>query len=595
MRSTTRARLGRRRPSAARPRRRRPCAAVCGPAALCDVAFTASASTGRDMSARLVPWRTTREWFVVADALAPRQGTCDAVGDDECASTSSVSTALDVVNAWRARGRVPLAVDVTATLISTIRRDRAREAVDEATLRLTYAMTLIRLVNGATDTSQGRFAAPIATLAAKIGLPRELVDLRHDATHDALPTLRALRRGAMSALAWCRRAYWDAQRDAFEYASAYVRARIEGLCVIESIGRKVEDAKRAPESSSSDEDGDGGEGGDVASHVDVRAKRRMLLGELATMCPKGASHVLVEALGSWPIIARDIDYGDADVRVTHAREFIDERDWRPTLTRLCHRWPGLFASLFDVRVRDMSNACGPHDWAEVMLMCEMAQEFLASSEQKSGVEGALTRAAARFSRDPDASASAKQFVRVVQKLLGATKDAIVAADAASQPSSAPVVSSLEEAKAAQAALVASMAAGRKRKRDSRFERATAWTPCPIGVVSGVPHDELISAVDVKVRVSSGVASFRASTPRSPLIPKSIRATASASGDDGDEDDNDDDEDARTNVTDMNDDDDEEDDENDVDEDASALNVGGVRVTLTKEQRTAVAASIACLL
>jgi len=46
---------------------------------------------------------------------------------------------------------------------------------------------------------------------------------------------------------------------------------------------------------------------------------------------------------------------------------------------------------------------------------------------------------------------------------------------------------------------------------------------------------------------------------------------------------------------MNDDDDEEDDENDVDEDASALNVGGVRVTLTKEQRTAVAASIACLL
>jgi len=513
------------------------------------------------MSARLVPWRTTREWRAVADALAKE--------DDEARGRENEETrerALGVARAWRARGRAPLAVDITASLTEAMHRTHEERDCTVTTLAL--AATIVRLVNGATDTSQGRFAAPVATLAAKIGLPRELVDLRHDATHDALPTLRALRRGATMALAWCRRAYWEPQREAFTRASADVRRKIAGLCGIEAMGRLAAiNAKLAPESSESDDEKRAGETSIVRLR---RSSRRMLLGELATMCPKGASHVLVEALESWPIVGKNIYYDGDGV----PKEVVDERDWRPTLSRLCHKWPGLFTELFEARVRDISNACGERDWAEVMLMCDMASEFLAINEQKRGVEGALTRAAARWTNDVGASASAKHFVRVVQKLVGASKDAMAASAAARHPT---LVNSLEQAKAAQAALVASMAAGRKRKRDSRWERVSNWTPSPIGVVPGVSHDELMTVESVKVRVTSGVSSF-ISAPRSVLIPPAAASDASddealqsARASDADE------------------------AEDIADADATALNVGGVRVRLSKRQRAAVAASVASLL
>jgi hypothetical protein len=92
-----------------------------------------------------------------------------------------------------------------------------------------------------------------------------------------------------------------------------------------------------------------------------------------------------------------------------------------------------------------------------------------------------------------------------------------------------------------------------------------------------------------LRVSSGVASFdgdAAFAYRAPIV---------------DEDDEDGCDDEDCDVT----DDDDMDEDHDIDDDdgdnleteaeAGALNVGGVRVKLSKEQRASVAASVACLL
>ena len=45
------------------------------------------------------------------------------------------------------------------------------------------------------------------------GLPRILVDIRHEASHNELPSLALLRLGAASALAWLSQSYWQQQAD----------------------------------------------------------------------------------------------------------------------------------------------------------------------------------------------------------------------------------------------------------------------------------------------------------------------------------------------------------------------------------------------
>ena len=74
------------------------------------------------------------------------------------------------------------------------------------------SMALVRLVNGVSGALQkGVYAKSVASLAESVGLPRALVDLRHEATHNALPTMSALGIAADQALSWLRENYWSLQ------------------------------------------------------------------------------------------------------------------------------------------------------------------------------------------------------------------------------------------------------------------------------------------------------------------------------------------------------------------------------------------------
>ena len=75
--------------------------------------------------------------------------------------------ALEIVQMWRVRGRVPLAIDAHAQIVELqlmdeeVMREKKRRR-NESTLRLSYAMTLTRLVNGICDPSQkGKFAMSV--------------------------------------------------------------------------------------------------------------------------------------------------------------------------------------------------------------------------------------------------------------------------------------------------------------------------------------------------------------------------------------------------------------------------------------------------
>jgi len=64
-------------------------------------------------------------------------------------------------------------------------------------LRQSYATAILRLINGLVDPLQiGTYARSITSIAQQLGLPNWIVELRHAATHEDLPSLNLLREGA---------------------------------------------------------------------------------------------------------------------------------------------------------------------------------------------------------------------------------------------------------------------------------------------------------------------------------------------------------------------------------------------------------------
>lgn len=94
---------------------------------------------------------------------------------------------------------LPHALESLLSILVAVRQDNATEIglFPSLSLRQSYATALIRLVNGLVDPLQsGTYARPILSIAAQIGLPAWLVELRHAATHEDLPSLELLRDGA---------------------------------------------------------------------------------------------------------------------------------------------------------------------------------------------------------------------------------------------------------------------------------------------------------------------------------------------------------------------------------------------------------------
>ena len=120
---------------------------------------------------------------------------------------SSVESALGVVRLWMHRGSCPQAVESTALLVQSIVSDQAH-ASDYAA-RALYAMALTRFVNSVVDSFQtGAFAQSIGAIAERIGLPQWLVQVRHSATHEDLPSKSVCRTACERALAWLDQHYW---------------------------------------------------------------------------------------------------------------------------------------------------------------------------------------------------------------------------------------------------------------------------------------------------------------------------------------------------------------------------------------------------
>ncbi|KAJ1826435.1 rRNA-processing protein las1 [Coemansia sp. RSA 2599] len=148
---------------------------------------------------KVVAWTSTEEYLNVSECLYS-------------ADIAERKRGVAMVKAWRARCRLPVAIEATASLVEMDIAGRERKGVNITQLRHLYAMALIRFVNTIVDLEQkGTYAQSIVSLAGRIGMPAWFVELRHAGTHESLPSLAALQSACQQALGWLNSYYWNKQ------------------------------------------------------------------------------------------------------------------------------------------------------------------------------------------------------------------------------------------------------------------------------------------------------------------------------------------------------------------------------------------------
>ena len=104
--------------------------------------------------------------------------------------------AINRLSGWKFTGSLPFALEATLSLLVAFQVDAGQPA-PSLSRRNAYALAIVRFINGLVDPLQsGPHARSIAAIAAQIGIPLSLVELRHAATHEELPSLVALRQAA---------------------------------------------------------------------------------------------------------------------------------------------------------------------------------------------------------------------------------------------------------------------------------------------------------------------------------------------------------------------------------------------------------------
>ncbi|KAK9447124.1 Las1-like-domain-containing protein [Limtongia smithiae] len=176
-----------------------------------------------------------------------------AVTEAECAAWRN---ALRRVHAYQIRGHVPYAIEASAALISACLIDAS--SISALSRRLAYASALVRFVNGFLDAHQkSQYARALHLLALQVGMPTSFVELRHACTHENLPRLDVLERGARDALQWIRERYWIPElqrlREARLLDPTKFITRVEELVKAYKTGRKF----AARENNDGDGEGEG--------------------------------------------------------------------------------------------------------------------------------------------------------------------------------------------------------------------------------------------------------------------------------------------------------------------------------------------------
>ncbi|KMZ59099.1 Las1-like family protein, expressed [Zostera marina] len=199
----------------------------------------------------IVPWVSWDQWNFVRESLFSD-------------SFDSIATALRRVTAWRSRGCLPIAIQATASLIEIRQKDSffsnelaAETLISEDMLVMLYSMAITRFVNGFVEKVNGfdnfmikhapqKKKKSIFELADAIGIPRMLVDIRHESSHREPPSLPLLRLASTTALNWLKSHYWETQRGMIPDVRKEIKSSL--LDVVDDIKIKQGEKLSSPHS-----------------------------------------------------------------------------------------------------------------------------------------------------------------------------------------------------------------------------------------------------------------------------------------------------------------------------------------------------------
>ncbi|KKF94656.1 Protein LAS1 [Ceratocystis platani] len=175
------------------------------------------------------PWRDAVELEQVKRAFYPEASLSRGSGGPASTQDASCTQqqqqqqqqqrheAVDRVAMWMQRGNCPHMIESTALLTAAIIADEEQQqlargpgaGLSEYAMRAAYSTSFSRFVTGLLDGQQDKLRKmSMFSLAKNIGLPATFVELRHQATHEPLPSLSRLRAAARKALVWIWEYYW---------------------------------------------------------------------------------------------------------------------------------------------------------------------------------------------------------------------------------------------------------------------------------------------------------------------------------------------------------------------------------------------------
>ncbi|GAB1605770.1 ribosomal biogenesis protein LAS1L [Argonauta hians] len=169
--------------------------------------------------------------------------------------------ALGRIAVWKSRvPRLPVAIENTAALIRAHvehRQDTSAGHTDwesNQKLRNLYGLALIRFINDMTEAKQNKmYARSLMAIAKELGLPEWLIELRHSATHQTLPSLEIVCTAVDCSLKYLQETFWVKQINR-EEAPVYHNKPLKDLirsmlidyqqCQFELLQSKRREAKR---------------------------------------------------------------------------------------------------------------------------------------------------------------------------------------------------------------------------------------------------------------------------------------------------------------------------------------------------------------
>ncbi|KAF2767637.1 Las1-domain-containing protein [Teratosphaeria nubilosa] len=162
------------------------------------------------------PWRHPSDLLTLRSHLYPDP---PSPTPPDSTSRHHQITAITQIHAYKLRSpNLPHAIESTALLLDSLHHHTTTIPQNSPhSIRAVYASAFTRFVTGFADIGRaksGRLAGPenqrsMLQVARGIGMPEEFVALRHEVTHEELPSVGRLRKAVLAGLEWLWEVYWS--------------------------------------------------------------------------------------------------------------------------------------------------------------------------------------------------------------------------------------------------------------------------------------------------------------------------------------------------------------------------------------------------